>query len=206
MRLSCIYRSVCSAPIELCNELRFQLRDVDWNDDRYMRHEPTLEDGRLLEMPYTLSNRRYIIAADSMIGLATQSLVDWINTQDGLNQFEPVRCEIAALLPGISLGVHRDRRWVHSNSRRMHIPIITNDKCWHTGGITKSSMVNYHMNADQLYELNNVDWHQAGNDGEEPRIHLIADFMPNGFLSEQIKYGIDPKARVPELSLPIWQQ
>ena len=205
MILDSTHRDLGPAPADLCEGLRSQLQDIDWYDDQYQRYEPTLDDGRLLEMPYALASKRYAISADSIIAHSIQRLINWINMQDGLDSFEPVRCEIAALLPDVSLGVHRDRRWMHANSRRLHIPISTNAQCWHTGGAEIDSMTSYHMVADRLYELNNIDWHQAGNDSTSVRVHLIVDFMPVGFLAKQIELGVDPRARVPALSLPVWQ-
>jgi len=55
----------------------------------------------------------------------------------------------------------------------------------------------YHMVADVLYELNNIDRHAAWNDGPVHRIHVIVDFMPLDFFAQALLSGQDFKDKVP---------
>lgn len=196
-----LYKLIGPAPNKLCNDVRIELSNIDWADKKYSRFEKTLQNGKLIEMPYKLSHSN-VLSKDDQLAQITQILVNWINLQDGLDAFEPVRGEIASLLPGVELGAHKDRRWFHANARRMHIPLITNDNAWHSGYILKwgegiELAEKYHMPIDTLYELNNVDWHQAGNHGDAPRVHLIVDFMPKGFLAKRMDEGKLPSERAP---------
>jgi hypothetical protein len=203
-----LYKLLGPAPKKLCNDLRFELSRINWDDKKYKRFEQALTAGRLIEMPYQLSSINVLTENDPLAHV-TQLLINWINLQDNLEGFEPVRGEIATLLPGVKLQAHKDRRWFHTNSRRMHIPLMTNENCWHSGYILKwgegiELSEKYHMPIDTLYELNNVDWHQAGNDGDIPRVHLIVDFMPKGFLAQRITEGKNPTSRVQENMFAEW--
>jgi hypothetical protein len=153
-------------------------------------------------MPYRISTHNILDPTDP-IAESVQQLVDWMLARPRLSGFEPVRGEIATLNPGAKLDLHRDRRWFHANSRRMHIPLITNENCVHVGVINEQAET-YHMDVDYLYELNNIDPHRASNAGTVPRIHLIVDFMPAGFLEEKAKAGVKIHARVKPGIWPEW--
>jgi hypothetical protein len=199
MRLRRTHRELNLAPQDLCDAVRKQILAVDWSLDQYNRTERVLYTGKVAEMPYAITEF-HVMSQQDPLAQATQLLVDWIGTQDGLERFEPVRAEIATLNPGVRLHVHRDRCWFHANARRMHVPLITNDRCWHHGSLmrqqTSIHTEFYRMTADRLYELNNIDPHSAGNEGTQGRTHLIVDFMPRGFLSQRQAEGINPKAQV----------
>jgi hypothetical protein len=210
MRLRKTHRPLSRAPQDLCDNLRKEILAVDWTQDRYNRTERVLYTGKVAEMPYAITEW-YVMSESDPMAQATQGLIDWIGTQDGLERFEPVRAEIATLNPDIRLHVHRDRCWFHANARRMHVPLVTNDRCWHHGSLMKDNKPAftefYRMHADQLYELNNIDPHSAGNDGEQGRTHLIVDFMPRGFLQARTTVGmIDPKKQVPPGTVAEWLQ
>jgi len=79
-----------------------------------------LYTGKVAEMPYAITEWHVMAETDPM-AIAAQALIDWMNTQDELERFEPVRAEIATLNPGVRLHVHRDRCWFHANARRMHV-------------------------------------------------------------------------------------
>lgn len=210
MRLRKTHRSLTRAPQDLCDLVRSEVLSIDWTEDKYNRTERVLYTGKVAEMPYAITEW-YVMAETDPLARATQALIDWMNTQDGLERFEPVRAEVATLNPGVRLHVHRDRCWFHANARRMHIPLVTNDRCWHHGSLMKDNKPLftefYRMSADQLYELNNIDPHSAGNNGEQGRTHLIVDFMPRGFLQARTTVGmIDPKKQVPPGTVAEWIQ
>ena len=202
MRLKVSHRRICPAPSQLCDDLRSKLNNIDWASEQYNRFEPSLTAGKLLEMPYRISTQNILDPVDP-ITVSIQCLVDWMLTRPRLVDFEPVRGEIATLNPSAELDLHRDRRWFHANSRRMHIPLITNENCVHVGVINEQAET-YHMDVDYLYELNNIDLHKASNAGTVPRIHLIVDFMPAGFLEERKVSGVKIHARVKPGIWPEW--
>lgn len=189
-------------PKDLCDNIRSQLADIDWSDRTYGRTEITLKQGRVIEMPYHVTNF-HTLDIGSPLAQAIAALVSWIQQQHLTQSFLPIRCEIASLPPGTGLELHRDQAWFHSHSRRMHVPLITNQRCWHSSTIDGDEQV-YHMSADVLYELNNIDMHTAVNDGEEHRIHVIADFMPLDFFQQAIQSGQDFKVTVPAGLYAAW--
>lgn len=84
------------------------------------------------------------------------------------------------------------------------MPLFTNERCWHYSMIGDEEYV-YHMNTDVLYELNNINTHSAVNHGDQHRIHVIADFMPQDFFQQAIQSGQDFKTTVPPGLWAAWQ-
>lgn len=189
-------------PKDLCDGIRVQLADVAWTEQRYNRNEPTLKQGLVIEMPYHVTNF-YTLDIDSPLAQAVSLLINWIQQRHLNNSFLPIRCEIASLPPKASLDPHRDEAWFHSHSRRLHVPLFTNERCWHYSMIGDEEYV-YHMNTDVLYELNNINTHSAVNHGDQHRIHVIADFMPQDFFQQAIQSGQDFKATVPAGLYAAW--
>ena len=57
-------------------------------------------------------------------------------------------------------------------SRRIHVPIITNDKC-----IFRVGEESINMKVGEIWEMNNDKLpHSVMNDGDEDRVHLIIDW------------------------------
>lgn len=195
MHLDKTHNLVCQVPTQLCDKLRDLLKDINWQDGRYNRSEKTLKKGFVIEMPYAIQAFYQMTPEDEPLRQAAQALVDWINDLDEFKDMEPVRGEIAALLPGVMLERHIDQSWFHANSRRMHVPLFTSGKSWHLAE-TLNGDAAWHMAPDNLYELNNRIVHTAGNGGTRPRVHLIVDFMPRSYLAQRMAEGINPNARV----------
>jgi len=100
-------------------------------------------------------------------------LVDYIANYYQNNGFV-VRLLLAKLLAGGKIPNHTDAGYSLLNCHRIHIPITTNDKVvFVVGGEEKS------MQVGELWEINNESVHAVENRGEEDRIHLIIDWMPN---------------------------
>jgi Flp pilus assembly protein TadD len=85
-----------------------------------------------------------------------------------------VRVLLAKLRAGGSIASHRDSGYSLLNCHRVHIPITTNDKTIFTvGGEDRL------MRVGEFWEINNALAHAVVNRGDEDRIHLIIDWMPN---------------------------
>lgn len=89
-----------------------------------------------------------------------------------------VRCEIINMNPNSRVRDHKDRSDLLYVSRRFHIPLKTNTQCFFT---VNSQTVN--MLEGNLYEINNIKWHNVKNLSPENRIHLIIDVLPNQYTS-----------------------
>lgn len=91
----------------------------------------------------------------------------------GLGYF--IRCNLVQLLPGGEITEHRDMNFSLTHAHRVHVPIITNDKVWFTvGGETLN------IPDGEIYEINNRRPHSVVNEGDEPRVHLIMDYVLKG--------------------------
>ena len=96
-----------------------------------------------------------------------------------------VRIIMTRLAPGGEIRPHRDGGYSLLRCHRIHLPIITNDKCVFRVGDTSM-----HMPAGELWEINNRLEHGVKNDGDEARIHMIFDYVQPGEIVD------DPKGQV----------
>jgi aspartyl/asparaginyl beta-hydroxylase (cupin superfamily) len=78
------------------------------------------------------------------------------------------------LLPEKNISSHKDSGDYLENVRRHHIPIKTNNLVSFNVG---DESIN--MTAGECWEINNIKTHFVVNDGNEERIHLIVDILPN---------------------------
>lgn len=105
--------------------------------------------------------------------------------------------DISSVPPNQRTLVHIDHALMHIVSRRLHIPIITNDKV-RFALFTDRKFWNYHLGVGKVYEINNEVPHIAVNLGDSDRWHIIVDIIDNDayeFLSKTNKLtdkGIDP--------------
>jgi len=86
-----------------------------------------------------------------------------------------IRAHLARLLPRATIAEHRDMNFSFTHSHRVHVPIITNDQVQITvGGETLG------IPDGEIYEINNRRAHSVCNAGDEPRVHLILDYVLKG--------------------------
>jgi len=93
-----------------------------------------------------------------------------------------VRSEVVNMPPHTRIRTHKDTSDLLYLSRRFHIPIITNKNCTF---IVEEQRFN--LEEGNLYELNNRRFHSVENFGDENRIHLIIDILPNEY-TENIEF------------------
>lgn len=63
--------------------------------------------------------------------------------------------------------------------RRHHVPIITNDNVsFVVGNETKT------MRIGEIWEVNNNKMHEVLNAGDDERVHLLIDIIPNNYIGE----------------------
>jgi hypothetical protein len=86
-----------------------------------------------------------------------------------------IRASFLRLLPGAAIAEHRDLEFSQAHSHRVHVPVITNDQVWFTvGGETLN------IPEGEIYEINNRRPHSVRNEGDEPRVHLVLDYVIKG--------------------------
>jgi len=155
---------------------------VDWNDKKFDRPELPLVGGRLCTLPYLIRNLEQKVYTSDQNKLI-KSIMPIVNDFNKLfSDYIPIRGEVVNLLPGRSLDLHVDIYWFHKYSKRIHIPLYTNNECMQ---IFENR--NYHLEAGYAYEINNRIFHSASNNGETPRVHIILDLLPKEKLKNLIK-------------------
>lgn len=90
---------------------------------------------------------------------------------------EIIRCEVVKLPARTNIRTHVDGGPLLHYSRRVHIPIITNEN------VTFTVMRNtINMEEGTWYEINNQMTHAANNNSDLDRVHIIIDILPNDML------------------------
>ena len=121
---------------------------------------------------------------------ALEPLVDYVASYYQNNGFI-VRLLLAKLLAGGKIPHHTDAGYSLMNCHRVHIPLISNDDvAFFVGGEEKN------MKVGEFWEINNSVDHAVENRGDEDRIHIIIDWMPNyaGLPVEEVLRPEDVKA------------
>lgn len=85
------------------------------------------------------------------------------------------RCMIVRLMPGRFVRMHRDAGPYAVATERYHLPINTSHEAW-----LKVALDKKHVPAGHLMYFNKHRAHCAGNEGLEPRDHLIVDVWREG--------------------------
>lgn len=73
--------------------------------------------------------------------------------------------------------IHFDYAWIHVLSRRLRIPLFTNDQAIYATLDHKNNMRTFNLKVGYVYETNNMTLHAASNYGAEDRWHLVADII-----------------------------
>jgi hypothetical protein len=108
-----------------------------------------------------------------------QHIYDWLEKE---YNGKVVRSELVNMFPNSRIRKHRDRSNMLFLSRRIHIPIKTNDKT-----IFMVNEETENMAEGYIYEINNSKIHSVYNGSNENRIHLIIDVLPEPFASNVFK-------------------
>lgn len=166
------FKIVGPISLEKINKLRDLSLETDWTDYKFDRFERALTEGRLCTLPYPIRSedqKVYTEAQQKLIDLAMPIATEVCSYHPAL---VPLRGEIVNLFPGKELVPHIDIHWFHKYSKRIHVPIYTNDQC---AQIFESR--EYHLPVGYAYEINNRIKHSARNSGTTHRIHIIIDLI-----------------------------
>ena len=165
-------KEISNIPSNVLENLTNQIKFIDWNLSDFDRQEVTLVEGRLCLLPFLISKADQLTTTSSRkkIWDATLPIIEFI--KDILPEGKIIRGEVVNLIPDRSLTPHLDVYWFHRESRRIHIPITTNDQCFLTFEDRQ-----YHLPVGSIYEINNRIIHSAFNNGMTNRVHVILDIM-----------------------------
>jgi hypothetical protein len=155
---------------------------IDWNDKKFDRPEPPLVGGRLCTLPYLIRNPEQKVYTKEQSELIKSVMPVVRDAVKLFPDYVPIRGEVVNLLPKKSLDLHIDTYWFHKHSKRVHVPLYTNDD-----SVQIFENRNYHLNIGYAYEINNRIMHSAANNGQTPRIHIILDLLLRKKLKNLIK-------------------
>lgn len=166
-------------------------RTGDWHDGWEVYHSDDKETNDLF-----FPNGQYNYKAMKFLNVAHDSglehdkptpgcvgyIAEVINDLEELG-FYPRRARVSCLQAHSKSLVHRDA--VTDNyMARIHIPLITNEKCIHM-----CDGQNLHMPADgSVYMIWVNVWHQIRNDSDEDRYHIIMDAYDTKRITNSFKY------------------
>ena len=101
-----------------------------------------------------------------------------------------VRALFARLQGHGRIDTHTDGLYSLLKCHRIHIPIVTSDQVVFTiGGEEKV------LGEGEMWEINNATLHAVDNHGDEDRIHLIIDWVPNSTVRPEDKHPPAPAAK-----------
>ncbi len=92
-----------------------------------------------------------------------------------------IRCEFIKMFGNSEVLKHTDGGALLHYSRRVHIPLVTNDLVTFT---VYNNTIN--MKESGWYEINNQLPHSVSNKSDQDRIHLIIDILPDDMLTYKI--------------------
>lgn len=100
---------------------------------------------------------------------------------------EPPRTRLMRIDGGEKVKPHQDRNPVWRNRARLHIPIVTNPRVtfhvWSDSpSMREADHHAVHMGEGEAWVFNNWYYHAVSNDSGEPRIHLVVDLRPTGWI------------------------
>lgn len=109
---------------------------------------------------------------------ANSQLFDIYNKLEYYYSGKVIRCEFIKLKANSEVYKHTDGGPLLHYSRRVHIPLITNNLSTFT--VMNNTV---HMEEGGWYEINNQLPHAVKNYGNSDRIHIIIDIMPDDMIN-----------------------
>ena len=101
----------------------------------------------------------------------------------GVDSSRIVRLLLASLPPGVTIPVHHDSgEWV-KHTHRVHVPILVNDPCriLFRCGLSPEALERIDCSPGHIFEINNQAKHAVSNCDDDYRVHLILDYVDEGF-------------------------
>jgi hypothetical protein len=117
------------------------------------------------ESRYTTTSQRFVVARAFLESIATEQ-----NSELG-------RAKIVRLMPGRRVYPHVDRGDYYKLRNRYHLVLKSAD-----GSYLKSGNEHVRMREGELWWFDNKAVHEAHNDGEAARIHMIFDLLPRALV------------------------
>jgi hypothetical protein len=152
--------------------------NLDWNEFDYRQKAfPVHRKTKTIPILFNADFKSFDAIPSSNYTLFKEqidSLQETLNKSIGLNG-KIFRALLVMLVKGGEIPPHLDMGDSLKFSKRIHIPIITNNNCFFT--IEDESKI---LKVGEMWEINNSEkLHGVFNHGDKDRIHLIVDWKPN---------------------------
>lgn len=198
MQINVPVLEIGTVPLELVNKAATLCNNIHWGDNVYTRdNDISLSTySRLLPMKSESVTKPVYTEQEQELVDICQRIID--SLPDEFKGLEKLNSEIATLPPDTIIKLHYDGKWSHKSSRRIHIPIMTNDKCDNTW-----LNITLKMEPGKVYEINNRVLHGARNKGDTYRTHLIIDFIEPEIYLNEIREGRSPWRNIDEDLKPL---
>jgi hypothetical protein len=145
----------------------------EWRQKRFDTHADTqtvqlIFDADFRHEAATPREKYFELGFDSLLEPVIDTVRDYF-TGDGY----VVRAILVRLKARGTIPQHIDTGYSLMNCRRIHIPVISTARVEFTVGGEQRV-----MNQGELWEVNNAREHSVVNKGDESRVHLILDWVP----------------------------
>jgi len=145
----------------------------DWRQNRFDAHADTQTIQLVFDQDFRHENptrheKYFELGFESLMEPLIETISDSY-TGDGY----VVRAILVRLKAGGTIPTHVDTGYTLMNCRRIHMPIFSTDRVEFT--VAGEQQV---MTEGELWEINNAREHSVVNKGNEGRVHLIVDWVP----------------------------
>jgi quercetin dioxygenase-like cupin family protein len=130
----------------------------------YLRRQPGSRPRDVLHQLASVATRH----------LACGPLATLIDAVTAHVEGRPARAMLVRLAPGGRVEPHTDQGIYADGTERVHVALLTNEGAWFAFGEER-----FHVPAGMVAAFDKHVEHSAGNDGAEPRLHLILDYHPD---------------------------
>jgi hypothetical protein len=153
------------------------LTEADWNastwrQERFEVHKDTQTIALIFDMDYRHENPTkhemyFELDCERLLAPFAKTIADSFTGSGYI-----VRAILIRLKPGGVIDKHVDAGPSLTTGRRIHVPIVSNDRCVFAVG---GDAIN--MGEGEMWEINNTRIHSVWNAGDEGRVHLVIDWV-----------------------------
>lgn len=128
----------------------------------FLRRQPGSTPRDVLYQLASVATRHFAVGAQPVFDIC-----EWFGGR-------PARAMLVRLRPGGVILPHTDIGAYAAMTERAHLPIVTNPGAW-----LRVDGERYHLEAGTVFSFDKHVEHDGANDGDEARIHLIIDYVPD---------------------------
>jgi len=182
------YKELGLFPKEIIQPLADLAILIDWDLPELQRNDKTLIHP-IIRVPYNVRQEpeQQTTEIHQKVLEKFWPIDDYM--QNLFSNYIFIKGEINWSRPKSNLQIHRDPAIWHSLSRRIHVPIVTNNETY----IVVENRF-HQFEVGKYYELNNRLFHSVVNNGNTGRLHCVFDIMETNKFQETVDNNIDINA------------